>query len=62
MRNLLCSIYGFLAMMIATCNLFPYIKMYSHPSLLQCLQGITGYICGSEGFDSSGLSSSAAVS
>lgn len=25
-------------------------------------QGITGYICGSEGLDSSGLSSSAAVS
>lgn len=30
--------------------------------LLQLLQGIMGYICGSEGLDSSGVSSSAAVS
>jgi hypothetical protein len=36
--------------------------MYTHLYLSQCLQGIIGYICGSEGLDSSGLSSSAAVS
>ena len=33
-----------------------------HNHLLCCLQGIIGYICGPEGLDSSGLSSSAAVS
>lgn len=41
---------------------FHYFVIYTHPSLSQCLQGIIGYICGSEGLDSSGLSSSAAVS
>lgn len=31
-------------------------------NLILILQGIIGYICGAEGLDSSGLSSSAAVS
>ena len=39
-----------------------YQKLKSSIELISLLQGIVGYICGSDGLDSSGLSSSAAVS
>lgn len=44
------------------CKIVLFFRIHLLDHLLQLLQGIIGYICGSEGLDSSGLSSSAAVS